>query len=120
MSTHFVGPTGAQIVTQRLDQRQVRRHPLRVVGTTQEYVPIARAGPLGELEQKPCFADPRLAGNKHDATVSSTSLLQQTRERIQLAITANERRLLFPDHCLHPAQPAPEIGRTALVEQARP
>src|SRR5438309_414099 len=109
MSTHLVGPTRAQIVMQRFDERQVRRHPLGVVGTTQEYVPIARAGPLGELKQKPCFADPRLAGNKHDATVSSTGLLQQTRERTYFAVTANKWRLLFPDHYLQPAQPALEM-----------
>src|SRR5437016_13780502 len=106
MRTHFVGRTRAQVVMQRFDERQVRRHPLGVVGTTQEYVPIARAGPLGELEQKPCFADPRLAGNKHDATVSSTSLLQQTRERTQLAITANEWRPLF-SRPLSSSPPAP-------------
>src|SRR5438874_9157590 len=108
MGTHFVGRARTQVVMQRFDERQVRWHPLGVVGTTQEYVPIAGARPLGELKQKPCFADPRLAGNKHHATVSSTGLLQQTRERTYFAVTANEWRLLFPDHCLQPAQPALE------------
>jgi hypothetical protein len=75
MGTHLVRPTRAQIVMQRLDEWQVRRHPLGFVRTTQEDVPIVRAGPLGKLKEKARFANPWLTSNKHDAAVPATGLL---------------------------------------------
>jgi hypothetical protein len=62
-------------------------------------MPVVNACLPGKLQQQPGLANAGLACHQRDATVPATGPFKQTTERRQLALTANEGRLLLPgDH----------------------
>jgi hypothetical protein len=88
------------VLTNRLDEGEVGRHALAVVGTTAEHEPLVLSGEAGKFLEEPRFANARLASNEHGAALAVGGQLETVLHRQKLWFAANERA----------ARPAPEHG----------
>ncbi len=81
---------------EHIDERQVRRHALDVVGATDEDAPTRCTSTIGNLGQESGLSNSRLSTDKDNATLAKFRRGHALQQRTQFALAPHEGRGRWP------------------------